>query len=155
VEAKLESGCESVIRGKLEDQNESLLLVKIKEAAEAGDEVALEALAEVGSAMGSGFAGLVNTFNPEKIVLGGPLSIAGPFLMPTILSGVKQYAMSEIAAQTEISLSAFGGDASLIGAAGVVVDDILANPTQVLKGGETTEGERSNDRLTIEIQHIQ
>jgi hypothetical protein len=41
--------------------------------------------------------------------------------------------MSEIAAQTEISLSAFGEDASLIGAAAVVVDDILANPTQMQK----------------------
>ncbi len=126
VEAKLGSGCESVLRGELS-------LGKIEAAAEAGDGVALEALADVGSAMGSGFAGLVNTFNPEKIVLGGPVSTAGTFLMPTILSGVKQYAMPEIAGQTEISLSAFGGDASLIGAAAVVVDDILANPTQIGK----------------------
>ena len=127
----------------------------INEAAEAGDGAALEALAEVGSAIGSGFAGLVNIFNPEKIVLAGPLCTAGAFLMPTILSGIKQHAMSEIAAQTEISLSAFGGDASLIGAAAVVVDDILANPTQVLRGGEATEGERIRETLTIGIQQTQ
>ncbi len=156
VKAKLDSGCESLMRNRIEEQQAPLSLGMIKEAAEAGDRVALEALAEVGSAMGSGFAGLANIFNPEKIVLGGPVSTAGTFLMPTILEGVKQYAMSEIAAQTEISLSAFGPDASLIGAAAVVVDDILANPTQVRKGGEaTTEGERNENQATSTIRQTQ
>ncbi len=137
VEAKLHGGRESMMRG-------DLTLAKIEEAAEAGDGVALEALAEVGSAIGTGFAGLVNTFNPEKVVLGGPVSRAGRFLMPTILEGVKQYAMADIAVQTEISLSAFGADASLIGAAAVVVDDILANPTQV---GKEVGAQRENESI--------
>ncbi len=155
VEAKLGSGCESVIRSRLEGNHEPLSLGMIKEAAEAGDRVALEAFAEAGSAMGSGFAGLANIFNPEKIVLGGPVSTAGTFLMPSILAGVKQYAMSEIAAQTEISLSAFGPDASLIGAAAVVVDDILAHPTQVKKGGEAPEGERNENQAMSTIRQTQ
>jgi hypothetical protein len=41
--------------------------------------------------------------------------------------------MHEIVQQTEIHLSAFGPEASLIGAAAVVVDDILTNPTHVDK----------------------
>jgi hypothetical protein len=41
--------------------------------------------------------------------------------------------MNEIVIQTEINLSAFGPDASLIGAAAVVVDDILTNPTHIEK----------------------
>lgn len=143
VETKLKSGCESGLRGRLEG-NGTLSLAMIKEAAEVGDEVALEALAEAGSAMGSGFAGLVNTFNPEKIVLGGPVSTAGTFMMPAIMAGVKQYAMADIAAQTQISLSVFGGDASLIGAAAVVVDDILANPTQVGKEVVAEESARQS-----------
>lgn len=143
VEGKLQSGCESNLRGRVE-AGETLSLGMIKESAGQGDEVALEALAEAGGAMGSGFAGLVNTFNPEKIVLGGPVSTAGTYMMPTIMAGVKQYAMAEIAAQTEISLSAFGGDASLIGAAAVVVDDILANPTQVGKEVVAEESARQS-----------
>jgi hypothetical protein len=46
--------------------------------------------------------------------------------------------MQEIVAQVEISLSAFGPDASVIGAAAVVVNDILMNPSQTAK--EVMEG---------------
>jgi hypothetical protein len=35
--------------------------------------------------------------------------------------------------QTEINISAFGTDASVIGAVAVVIDDILTNPTHVEK----------------------
>lgn len=148
VENKLQSGRESLLRREKEGGREPLSLALIEGAAESGDEVALEALAEAGMAMGSGFAGLANIFNPEKIVLGGPVSTAGKYLMPGMLAGLKQYAMPEAAAQTQISLSAFGRDASLIGAAAVVVDDILAQPTQVGKEviAEENAGQSLPDR---------
>jgi glucokinase-like ROK family protein len=133
VERRLASGQVSLIPAMRDGNPGALQLSVIKQAADAGDEVALHALAEAGSAMGSGLAGLVNIFNPQKIVLGGPVSLVGAYLMPTIREGVSRYAMSEIAAQTEIGLSAFGADASLIGAAAVVVDDILNYPTRVEK----------------------
>ena len=41
--------------------------------------------------------------------------------------------MQEILAQTEINLSAFGPDASLVGAAAVVVDEVLTHPSHVEK----------------------
>ena len=95
--------------------------------------MALKSLAEVGVAIGSGMASLVNIFNPEKIVLGGPVSAAGEYLMPGILEGVRIHALSEIVGQTDICVSAFGPDASLIGAAAVVIDHILGKPTAVAK----------------------
>jgi hypothetical protein len=57
----------------------------------------------------------------------------GAHLLPAIITSMNEQAMAEIAAQTEVGISAFGVDASLIGAAAVVVDDILSNPTQVAK----------------------
>ena len=134
VESRLESGGErSVIPALMEQQNSPLSLTIITQAAEAGDPDAIESLAEAGSAMGTGFAVLVNMFNPEKIVLGGPVSIAGEFLMPSIRESVGKHAMQEILSQTEINLSAFGPDASLVGAAAVVVDDVLTYPSHVEK----------------------
>ena len=118
------------------------LISIIKQAAEAGDPDAIDSLAEAGTAMGNGFAGLVNIFNPEKIILGGPVSLAGDYLMPSIRQSVNKHAMHEIVRQTEINLSAFGPDASLIGAAAVVVDDILTNPTHVEK--EVMPGQSHN-----------
>ena len=115
-------------------QHESgMTMAIIREAAEAGDRAAIESLAEAGSAMGTGFAVLVNIFNPQKIVLGGPVSIAGEYLMAALRESVRRHAMSEFMSQTEIDLSAFGPDASLVGAAAVVVDDILNHPSHVEK----------------------
>ena len=134
VETRLQRAPErSLIPSLMAQQHASLSLSVIKQAAEAGDPGAIESLSEAGSAMGAGFAVLVNIFNPEKIVLGGPVSIAGEFLMPSIRESVGQHAMQENLSQTEISLSAFGPDASLVGAAAVVVDDVLTYPSHVEK----------------------
>jgi N-acetylglucosamine repressor len=67
------------------------------------------------------------------IILGGPISIAGDFLLPSIKQSVNKRAMHEIVIQTEINISAFGTDASVIGAVAVVVDDILTNPIHIEK----------------------
>jgi glucokinase-like ROK family protein len=133
VEAKLAAGAASSIPNLLSERRATLSLAIINEAADMGDSVAISALAEAGEAMGAGFAGLVNAFNPQKIILGGPISIAGAHLLPSITASMGRHAMSEIAAQTEIGISAFGPDASLMGAAAVVVDDILSSPTHVKK----------------------
>jgi glucokinase-like ROK family protein len=133
IQVRLGAERSSLIPSLMDEQNAPLSISIIKQAADAGDTVATESLAEVGKAMGIGFAGLVNIFNPEKIILGGPVSVAGEHLLPSIRQSVNKHAMQEIVFQTEINISAFGPDASLIGAAAVVVDDILTNPTRVEK----------------------
>ena len=108
-----------------------LSIALIKKAADLGDRGAIESLSEAGAAMGQGFASLINIFNPEKIVLGGPLSLAGDYLLPSIQRTVVQHSLPEIGQQSEVFLSAFGPDASLIGAIAIVVDDILKYPADV------------------------
>ena len=126
---------DSIIRrmeSRLEDrQHTSLSIPFIKSAADQGDKNAIESIAEAGTAMGIGLAGLVNIFNPEKIIIGGPVSITGEYLLPSIQQGMNKCAMAEIAVQTEVSLSEFGPDASLLGAVAIVVDDIFANPSHI------------------------
>jgi glucokinase len=81
--------------------------------------------------LGLGFAGLIDTFNPEKIILGGPLSIVGKYLLPAILETATSYSLSDPSPNAEILLSSFETDAVLLGAISIVVDDILSNPTHV------------------------
>lgn len=131
VQSCLDSRGSAVISELMLEQGAPLSLEIIKQAADAGDEIALEALADAGTAMGTGFAGLVNIFNPEKIILGGSISEVGEYLLPSIRESVNKHAMTEIAVQTDVGLSAFGPDASLIGAAAVVIDDVLRNPSHV------------------------
>jgi glucokinase-like ROK family protein len=133
VQARLDGRRSSLILSLMEKEGAPLSLSIIKRAADAGDADAIASLTEAGTAIGSGCAGLVNIFNPEKIVLGGPVSIAGDYLLPAIKQNMNERSMPENVVQTEVGLSAFGSDASLIGAAAIVIDDILTNPTHVEK----------------------
>lgn len=131
VNARLEVERDGLIPTLLAQQNAPLSISIVKQAADAGDREAIDVFADTGQAMGQGFASLVNTFNPEKIVLGGPLSLAGDYLLPSVRETVIKHTLPEIEDQAEVCLSNFGPDASLIGAVAIVADDILAHPTHV------------------------
>ncbi|MBI1856162.1 MAG: ROK family transcriptional regulator [Chloroflexi bacterium] len=131
VQARLQMQRSDIIPKLMTEQNTPLTISLIKQAADLGDQEAIDSFAEAGSAMGQGFASLINIFNPEKIILGGPLSCAGNYLLPSINETVNKHSLPEIDQQVDVCLSTFGQDASLIGAVAVVVDDILSNPTHV------------------------
>lgn len=131
VQARLEVKRSSIIPQLMAEQNSPLNIALVKQAADAGDREAIDSFAEAGQAMGQGFAGLINIFNPEKIILGGPLSIAGEYLLPAIKETVDRHALPEIDKLVEILLSPFGADASLIGAIAIVADDVLSHPVNI------------------------
>lgn len=129
--ARLAARRDSIIPKLMKEQNAPLSLKLIKQAADEGDEEAIEALMETGTAMGIGCAVLYNIFNPEKIFFGGPLSIVGDYLLPSIEKTSIKHTLPEMDKLIDISLSHFGKDASLFGAVSLVVDHILSNPTVV------------------------
>ena len=131
VQTRLHTKQESLISCLLEEQATSLSIAIIKQAADQGDQETLSSLAETGAALGLGFASLIDIFNPEKIILGGPLSILGKFLLPAIIETATSHSLSDTSPNAEILLSSFETDAVLLGAISVVVDDILSNPTHV------------------------
>jgi glucokinase-like ROK family protein len=128
VQASLEVRLPSIIPDLLAEHQSPLSIAIIKEAADAGDIVAINAFSEAGVVMGRGFATLTNFLNPEKIILGGPLSMAGEYLIPAIRAGLAKHSHPGIGEMVEITLSTFGTDASLIGAIAIIVDDILSHP---------------------------
>lgn len=133
VRARLEVKRSSIIPELMAENNSPLTFQIIVKAAEAGDIEATEALAEAGKALGIGIANLINIFNPDMIVIGGPLSEAGSFLLPAVEESVKIRAFNEVLAEAEILLSHFGADASLMGAGALVIQAIITNPSRVEK----------------------
>ncbi len=103
-------------------------LPAILEAAQRGDVVARCALEETGEYLGIGIANLINTFNPDLIVLGGVLSLAQEFLMPTIQQTITQRAMPDLRAVTQFVVSRFRSDACVMGGVALVMHDILSCP---------------------------
>jgi N-acetylglucosamine repressor len=140
VQASLQAGRTSILPSLMQERKTSLSISLIKEAAEAGDRVSLDALANTGQAIGVGIANLINTFNPEKVILGGSLSSVGNFLLPSIKASAEKLSFPEISEHVEIVNSRFGENACVIGAISLVVNDILSNPTHAQKEVmETTE----------------
>lgn len=100
----------------------------IKEAARGGDQVALNALEEIGRQLGIGIASLVNALNPELVVFGGILSLAGEFLMPSVERELKNRALQWNREATQVVLAHHGFDACVMGGVATVFQAILAEP---------------------------
>jgi glucokinase-like ROK family protein len=100
----------------------------IVDAARAGDAVALGALEIIGHHLGIGIASLVNVLNPELVVFGGILSLAGEFLMPVIEKEVEQRALKWNREAMQLVMARHTSDACVMGGVAAVYQAILAQP---------------------------
>lgn len=92
-------------------------------AADAGDALAKEILRKTGEYLGRGIAQLIETFNPEKVILGGGASAAIGYLMPGINAALDQYSSFAFTRnRCRIERSAFPDDINVIGAAATYVN---------------------------------
>lgn len=133
VRARLDVGRPSRISAWMAEPNAPLTLEMIAQAADQGDVTALEALSETGRLIGLKVANLINLFNPERIVLGGAMSIVAPHLLPAIQDVIETRALPEGRGCVQVDISAFGSDANVVGAMALVVKSILSDPTQVAR----------------------
>ena len=103
----------------------------IVDAAHAGDAVALGAFEKIGRDLGIGIASLVNALNPELVVFGGILSLAGEFLMPAVTRELEQRALRWNRESTKVALAEHGFDAAAMGGVAAVYETILAQPNLI------------------------
>ena len=88
----------------------------VTDAAIAGDEVARDAVAEIGRRLGLGLSGFANIFEPEVMVIGGGVSVAGDLLLDPAREVVAEQTLSPMN-RTPIVTAELGPDAGMIGAA--------------------------------------
>jgi glucokinase len=90
----------------------------ITAAAQAGDQTAIELLAEIGHWLGVGIANLAAAFDPGTFVVGGGVSAAGPLLLgPARETFRRQLTGRGYRPEAEIVAAEMGNEAGLIGAA--------------------------------------
>jgi glucokinase-like ROK family protein len=104
----------------------------IVDAAHSNDTVALQALNLVGRHLGIGIASLVNALNPELVVFGGILSLAGEFLLPIIHEQLEQRALRWSETAVEVVLAQHGLDSCVMGGIATIYQSILTHPGKVL-----------------------
>jgi glucokinase len=90
------------------------------DSARDGDVVAIKVLKEVTYHLGFVLAGIANTLNPGKIVLGGGVSKAGDILLDLVKENFGKFAFSAVRESTELTQATLGNDAGVIGAAWLI-----------------------------------
>jgi glucokinase len=115
------------------DNLDRLTVVIVVEAANGGDAVALKSLKQVGYHLGIGLASLVNALNPDLVVLGGILSLAGDYLLPPIYDELQRRVILWHESKTQVVLARHGVDACVMGGVALVYQAILAQPSSLAR----------------------
>ncbi len=93
-------------------------------AAQAGDALAQELVAQEIEYLGRGFAVIINTFNPERIVVGGGVASAGEWLLAPVRARALALAFPRLAAACDIVPAALAGDVGVVGAAACAFEEL-------------------------------
>lgn len=114
----------------------ALLRTATGTGAQARDGVAATAVAAkpdgVAEYLGVGLANLVNLLNPRLIVLGGLLRELYPVIEERVERAISAAALQVPHEQVTFAVPELGGDAVLLGAAEVAMQDLLTDRAKVL-----------------------
>ncbi len=101
-------------------------LEEVSSLARRGDRKAIKIWDDVGRYIGLALSGVVNVLNPEVIVVGGGVSLAGGVLMRSIKRSVRKHAMKHLKGKVKVKRALLGSDAGVLGAA-LLAKEKLAN----------------------------
>lgn len=87
------------------------------DCAKAGDETAMRVFGEYVRALAHGIVSIINVLDPEVIVLGGGVSMAGEFLLNAVREAVEPLVFFKGMPHARVELARLGADAGIIGAA--------------------------------------
>jgi len=95
----------------------------VMQRAVAGDPGCRRALADAGRHIGAAVADLCNLINPERIIVGGSMAIAGDVLLDPLREAVGLRAIPSAAEDVDIVLGELGERAELLGAVALVLHE--------------------------------
>jgi glucokinase len=85
-----------------------------------GETAAVECMHEHTDYLGHAIAGFINTFAPQKVIIGGGISEAGQFYIDLIRKSAFSYVMPDCARFTDVVGATLGNSAGCMGAASLV-----------------------------------
>ncbi|PYE45835.1 ROK family transcriptional regulator [Paenibacillus barcinonensis] len=97
------------------------------ELAQEGHEDVLTLYETVGRKLGIGITNIVNSFNPERIIIGGPLSEAKPWVESALKQVVEERTLPYHRRSLQVEWAALGSRSTRIGAAYAAISQFLGN----------------------------
>lgn len=109
--------------GLLEPVRGDLSVAAVVERAEHGDAACRRVLADTGRQTGVALANLCNLLNPERVIIGGELALAGELLLEPMREIVRRYAIPSAVATLDLVLGSLGPNAHVLGAVALALRD--------------------------------
>ena len=93
----------------------------IAQAAQQGDRLAREMLAEAATLLGVAIAGVMNTMDLRVSIIGGGISAAGGFVLQAVEESVNSRVLTPLRRDIKVLQAQLGNNAGILGAAGLVL----------------------------------
>jgi len=107
----------------IDKDQQKQLVDAIMDAANNGDQFAIELLSDAGYKIGKALAMLIHIMNPASIVLSGRGAAVGKILQAPIQQALNKYCIPRLANSTELVISDLGFNAELMGTAVLVMEN--------------------------------
>ena len=121
---KIESGVNTILREKY-DRQEPIHIDDIIAAAKNDDNLSIELIEEAGEKVGKAVAFLINTSDPETVIVGGNLAAAGDYIMLPLKSSTNKYSLNLVFKDTKFRLSKMTENANAWGVAMLIRNKII------------------------------
>ncbi|MBE5812235.1 MAG: ROK family transcriptional regulator [Clostridiales bacterium] len=122
----------SIFEGEEIQSVDDIRSSQIFEAANNGDQFAISLIKETGEKIGIGIANIINTFNPEMVVINGEIISTGEILLEPIVTTVMKRGFRSSVNATRIVLSKLGNMAYLKGAIVLATQHIFDDPESII-----------------------
>jgi len=119
----IKSGQTSLLNALSEEEIDQIEPQIVIDAANKGDQYAINILSQVGENLGKAVATLIQLFNPELIILGGKIAEAKQYITIPMRHAINTYCMTRIREHTKIVLSGLGQSAGILGSASIVIEN--------------------------------
>jgi glucokinase-like ROK family protein len=109
-------------------EGDRLTMDDVATACADGDQVARDALAETGRYLGIGIAGVINTFNPDLVIVGSTVGCCGELVLEEAEKEVRARGLRQLAEGVKLVQAALGKDSCAMGGISLVLSDLLSLP---------------------------
>ena len=121
---EIENGVNTILREQY-NQQKTIHIDDIIAAAKNDDNLSIELIEEAGEKMGKAVAILINTFNPETVIVGGNLAAAGDYIMLPLKSATNKYSLNLVYKDTKFRISKMSENVGAWGVAMLIRNKII------------------------------
>ncbi len=119
---KLQRGQDSVLKETVGGDFSKITPRLLFDAAERGDELAVEVWSEVGTYLGVGIGNMINVFAPDVFAIGGQIAKAGKWLLEPAIKSARGVAIPSLFRDARIVQAELIEDAGILGGAALALE---------------------------------